>query len=119
MDEKTVFRIVFFFAVVMFGTGITIGIFFGSGHKNRADELALTVDRLTQQISDATERAGRIERELVEARNELDTIRARIGVAQGIADELTSGAVNALESVDRIIRKMELLESALSVILDW
>ena len=119
MNEKTFFNGSVIFCIVLFLAGIGLGVFSGHGYKTRADELADTVERLEAALADATSRADTLAGQLASSRAELATIRARIGIAQGIADEIDTGIGGAIDAVDRIIRKMELLESALSVVLDW
>lgn len=48
----------------------------------------------------------------------LERITGRIAIAQGIAGEIGNDLDGAKDTVDRIIRRIELLESALSVIFE-
>ena len=119
MNEKILFVIIAILCAVSFGAGFFIATSISDGDKIRIIKLENTVTRITDALADATSRADALSIQLDNSRAELGAIRARIRIAENIANEINSGIGQAVDAVDRIIRKVELLESALSVVLNW
>jgi len=128
MNEKIICFIVVALCVASFGAGLYFSTRTSSRDKARIIELEESVDRLTTSLRDATARADSLARELNDSRElitrssqelarseqELRKVNERIESAKSIAGTIDVGVTDSITTVDRIIKKIELLELSLS-----
>jgi hypothetical protein len=115
MKNETAFFYIFIACCVAFLVGVLTGHGIGAGRigelENRLADATNANHRLADENNTATELASRL----------ADRLRARQGrdaIAIGILDEIGRDLGRSETTIDRAIRRVELIESALSVLLD-
>ena len=109
MNAKT-YGVVFCISCACFVAGSIVGYATGQGRNTELENRFRELELSNKQLADQNRRAS----ELVAANAK------RHAIAKGIVDELNVDIANAGSTIDRAIRRVELIESALSVLLvDW
>jgi len=112
-DKKYLF--IFVSVCIAFLVGILTGHGLGQGRNSQLETRLADIEITNNRLRDENAIASGIVADLTER---IRARQARDTIAIGILDEIGSGFTDIADTVERAIRRVELIESALSVLFD-
>jgi len=115
VKNETAFFYIFIAVVIAFLVGVLTGHGIGAGRIGELEARLADIEVTNTRLRDENAIASGIVADLTER---IRARQARDAVAIGILDEIGSGFADIKDTVERAIRRVEIIETALSVLLD-